>query len=298
MKTVARHPFGSVPRLVAGAFLLWASLEAAAFALPGEPAPLEATAGPGASDLLTTIDQVGFDQHLGQALPLDLRFRDEAGRDVRLGSYFAERPVVLALVYHRCPMLCSLVVNGLVAALVPLELRPGREIEVVVVSFDPIDTPASAAAKKADTLRRYGHPDSEPGWHFLTGTPESIAALTQAVGFRYRWDPATQQFAHAAGIVVATADGRLARYFYGVEYSPRDLRLGLTEAADGRIGGLTEALLLLCFQYDPTMGRYTTVALLSLRGAAAATVLVLLGAIAWMVLRERRARRAPAGGTA
>jgi len=203
------------------------------------------------------LQEIGFDQHLGEAVPLDLAFTDETGRAVKLADYFGKRPVVLSLVYYECPMLCTISLNGLAGALEVLSFVPGQEFEVVTVSFDPNETPALAAAKKKAYMARYQRPEAHAGWHFLTGPKESIDALTRAVGFRYVWDEATQQFAHPAGVLVLTPEGRISHYLFGVEYAPKDLRLALVAAASGTIGNVTDQLLLYCYQYDPQTGSYS-----------------------------------------
>jgi protein SCO1/2 len=241
------------------------------------------------------LSQVGIEQRLNERLPLDLPFRDETGTEVVLRDYFGRRPVILTLVYYECPMLCTLVLNGLVRALKVLSFEPGREFEIVTVSFDPGETPALAAAKKETYLEQYGRAGAGGGWHFLTGTPESIEGLAQAVGFRYAYDAGRDEYAHAAAIMVATPQGRLARYFFGVEYSPRDLRLGLIEASQERIGTLVDTLLLYCFHYDPSTGRYSAVAMNIVRLGGALTVLALAGFIA--VMRRRESRASAVGST-
>lgn len=257
--------------------------------IPGESQRPAAAALPG------PLGQVGFDQRLGDALPLDTAFRDETGRAVALRDYFRGKPVVLTLAYYTCPMLCTLVQNGLTGSLKALQLEPGRDFEVVVVSFDPRDTPERAAAKKAEAVSRYGRPETAAGWHYLTGSQESIRALTSAVGFRYAFDEKTQEFAHATGLVVVTPDGRLGRYLYGIEFSPRDLRLALVEASDGKIGGFADQVLLLCFHYDASLGKYSAATLKILRVSAVITLAVLVTAIGGAVRRDRRTRRALAG---
>ena len=242
--------------------------------------------------------QVGFEQRLGESLPLDLPFRDETGKAVLLGDYFGRKPVVLALVYYRCPVLCPQMIIGTAAATKGIPYEPGREFEIVFVSFDPEDTAERAAEKKSAAVARYGKPASAAGWHFLTGEADSIRRLTEAAGFRYAWDPTIRQFAHASGIVVATPDGRLARYLYGVEYAPKDLKLALFEAGEGRIGGLSEKLMLLCFNYDAALGKYTVATLLSIKVAATVTLVALIFSIVWMLRSERRRGRAAAGGVA
>ena len=233
------------------------------------------------------LSEVGIDQRLNEQVPLDLPFRDEQGAEVRLGDYFGERPVILALAYYECPMLCTLVLNGLVKALKVLTFDPGREFEIVTVSIDPSETPALAAAKKATHLKEYDRPGAAAGWHFLTGDAPAIEQLARAVGFRYRYVPEQQQYAHAAGIMVLTPDGRLARYFYGAEYSPRDLRFGLIDAAQHKIGTLADQLLLFCFHYNPTTGKYGAFAMGSMRAAGILTVLALGTFIVVMLRRER-----------
>ncbi len=244
------------------------------------------------------LRNVAIEQRLDRQLPLDLRFRDEAGRAVRLGDFFGERPVVLVLAYYDCPMLCTQVLNGLTAAMRVLSFDAGREFEVVTVSFDPRDDPADARAKKEPYVARYGRPGAAAGWHFLTGEPRAIAGLTEAVGFRYAWDERIGQFAHASAIYVATPDGRLSRYFYGIEYAPRDLRLALVEASRGKIGTPVDQLLLYCYHYDPAAGRYGAVVMNMVRVAGVAAVLVITVFLAVMWRRDRRrdARRAAAAG--
>ena len=194
------------------------------------------------------LEGVGIDQKLDYQVPLDMTFRDEAGREVAFSTFFhAKKPVILALVYYRCPMLCTQILTGLVSSLKAVSFNPGRDFEVVSLSFDPKDTPELAAAKKATYLRRYGRPDTANGWHFLTGDERNIKTLTDAVGFHFKYDAATDQFAHASAILILTPDGRISRYFYGVEYAPRDIRLGLVEASarqDRQPGGRGAAVLL------------------------------------------------------
>jgi protein SCO1/2 len=223
--------------------------------------------------------------------------RDESGREVRLGDYFGRRPVVLSLVYYECPMLCTLTLNGLVSALSVLSFQPAREFEIVTVSFDPEDTPAAAAAKKKAYLARYGRGGAAAGWHFLTGSPEAIARITQAVGFRYAWDAQTRQFAHPSGVVVATSEGRLARYLYGIEYAPRDLQLALVEASAGTVGRAVDQALLFCYQYDPASGGYGLAIMRLVRLAGLLTVAALFAFVVGMLRRERAlARVAGAAG--
>jgi protein SCO1/2 len=228
---------------------------------------------------------VGIDQHLNEQVPLDLSFRDDAGETVKLGDYFGKKPVILALVYYECPMLCTLTLNGLVGALKAISFDPGKQFEVVVVSFNPEETPKLAAAKKASYLGRYGRPGTEQGWHFLTGDATSIHRLAEAVGFHYRYLPEQKQYAHATGITLLTPQGKVSRYFFGVDFSPRDLRLGLVEASNDKIGNPVDQVILYCYHYDPATGTYSAVAMNIVRLGGAVTVL-LLGA--FMVVFWRR----------
>ncbi|HMF93171.1 MAG TPA: SCO family protein [Vicinamibacterales bacterium] len=242
------------------------------------------------SSVPAALREIGFDQNLDQRVPLDVTFRDERGTTVRLGDYFGKRPVVMVFAYYDCPMLCTQVINGLSSALAVLSLKPGEDFEIVTVSFNPADTPASASAKKAIYLERYRREGAAASWHFLTGDPPSIDRLTRAAGFRYVWDAATKQFAHPSGIIVLTPDGRLARYLFGIEYGPRDLRYAIVEASDGRVGNVADALLLYCYHYDPMSGRYGLVVMRALRLAGVATV---LGLAAFVLIMLRRERLAP-----
>jgi len=240
------------------------------------------------SQVPAALREIGFDQNLDQHVPLDVAFRDERGATVRLGDYFGKRPVVLVFAYYDCPMLCTQVINGLSSALGVLSLNPGQDFDIVTVSFNPADTPAAASAKKAMYLERYKRDGAAGSWHFLTGDPPSIERLTKAAGFRYVWDATTKQFAHPSGIIVLTADGRLARYLFGIEYGPRDLRYAIVEASDGRVGNAADALLLYCYHYDPMSGRYGFVVMRALRLAGGATVLALAGFVYVMLRREKR----------
>jgi protein SCO1/2 len=237
----------------------------------------------------SVLRDVGYDQRLGDSVPLDLTFRDEAGRPVSLRSLFRGRAVVLSLVYYECPMLCTLTLNGLGSALSVLTFDVGKDFDVVTVSFEPKETAALAAAKKKAYLARYRRPGAEEGWHFLTGDAPAIAALTSAVGFRYAWDAETRQYAHPAGLVVLTPDGRIARYMYGVEYAPRDLRLALVEASQRRIGNPVDTVLLYCYRYDPTRGRYAASVLRLVRLGGVVTVLGLAAFVLVSLRRERAA---------
>jgi protein SCO1/2 len=243
------------------------------------------------------LKDVGIDQHLNQTLPLDTPLKDEDGRAVRLGDYFGKRPVVFALVYYNCPMLCTQVLNGLVSALGVVSLDAGRDFDVVAVSFDPRDTAKDAAAKKAAYVGRYRRNGADAGWHFLTGDAQAIGRLTKAAGFRYRFDDDMGQFAHASAIMVATPQGRLSHYFYGIEYAPRDLRLALVEASAGKIGTPVDQILLYCFHYDPTTGKYGAVIMRIIRLSGILTLLVLGGGILYMSRRRARPLRAVPGET-
>jgi protein SCO1/2 len=243
--------------------------------------------GMASSQVPPALRDIGFDQNLDQPVPLDVTFRDERGATVHLGDYFGKRPVVLVFAYYDCPMLCTQVINGLSSALGVLSLKPGQDFEIVTVSFNPTDTPASASAKKAIYLERYNRDGAAASWHFLTGDRPSIDRLTRAAGFRYAWDADTRQFAHPSGIIVLTPDGRLARYLFGIEYGPRDLRYAIVEASDGRVGNVADALLLYCYHYDPMTGRYGLVVMRALRLAGAATVFA-LGAFVFVMIRRER----------
>jgi protein SCO1/2 len=231
---------------------------------------------------------VGLDQHLNEQVPLGLEFRDESGRTVRLGDFFHDRPVILALVYHECPMLCTLVLDGLLRSLRTLPFEPGRDFQLVTVSINPAETPKLALQKKEKWIDSYRRAGAEAGCHFLTGDEPSIKELAKRVGFRYYYDAESKQYAHAGGIMVLTPEGRLSRYFYGVEFDARDLRLGMVEASNGVIGSPVEQILLLCFHYDPTTGKYGFAIMGALRLAGIATVAVMIGFIIRMLVRDRR----------
>ena len=254
--------------------------------LPGAEEPGDAAnAKPG------LLKQVGIDQRLNAQVPLDLMFKDETGRDVRLGEYFGKRPVVFALVYYECPMLCTQVLNGLVSALGVLTFDAGKEFDVVAVSINPREGPGLASQKKQAYLERYGRPQSADGWHFLTGKEENIQKLAAAVGFRYAFDEEIQQFAHGAAIEILTPGGVIAKYFYGIEFSPRDIRFGLIEASDERIGTVIDSALMLCYHYDPATGKYGATALQAVRIGAIATVLAFLSFLFVSLRRERASHR-------
>lgn len=252
--------------------------------------------------------EVGFDQNIGRHVPLDVTFKDETGRTIRFGDAFADgKPVVLSLAYYTCPMLCGLSMNGLASSLKGINLDAGKDFNVVTLSFDPRETPEMARAKKEESLARYGRvvsaaresgagfggPRTPWGWRFLTGDEASIKRVTSAVGFRYVWDAAAKQYAHATGVVVLTPDGKIARYLFGIEYAPKDLRLSLVEASKGQLGTVVDSLLLLCYHYDPRVGKYGPVAVGAMRIAGGATVLC-IGA--FIVVMARRERKRNAGG--
>ena len=237
------------------------------------------------------LREVGFDQNLNQQIPLDITFTDEDGRVVRLGEYFGKRPVVLSLVYYGCPMLCTQTLNSLASTVGVLSQEAGRDFEIVTVSFDPSEKPELAKQKKAAEIERLGKPSAAAGWHFLTGQQPSIDALTKAAGFRYVYDESIQQFAHPTGIIVLTPSGRIARYLFGIDYGPRDLRLGIMDASAGKIGTPIQKVLLYCYHYDMANGRYSLAIMRILQIAGVATVL-LLGTAILMFIRTDRRRQA------
>ncbi len=289
-------------------FFLLTACCVSAFSQPGQPGPSSPLYGarpqsgvPASSGLPKALREVSIEQNLNAQLPMDLVFRNEMGEIVKLRDFFGKKPVVLALVYYECPMLCTQVLNGMVSAFKVLSFKAGEEFDVVTVSFDPRETSALASAKKKTYVGYLPEAKRAPaanGWHFLTGDEENIKRLTETVGFRYHFDEATNQFAHASAIMVATSEGKLARYFYGIEYSPRDLRLGLIEASENKIGSPVDQLLLYCYHYDPATGKYGAVVMNMIR-AGGITTLVLMG-VFFFVLRRRAASQSGlnAGGTA
>jgi protein SCO1/2 len=279
----------SIARLAFVSFVVMSSGSISAQLTPPPSAGYATDVGIPASAIPAPLREVGFDQNLNQRVPLDIQLRAEDGRTVALGEYFGTKPVVLAFVYYECPMLCSQVLNALTGALSTLSLDAGTDFDVVAVSFDPRESPSIAAAKKANYLKRYARPGTEAGWHFLTGDQDAIDRITKAAGFRYVWDEATKQFAHPAGVIVLTPDGRLARYLFGIEYGPRDLRLALVEASEGTVGSPVDSLLLYCYHYDPATGRYGFVVMRAIRIAGAGTVLA-LGTFITIALRKERKR--------
>lgn len=244
---------------------------------PGDPT----SAKPG------LLSRIGIDQRLNEQVPLDLEFVDETGRTVKLREYFGKRPVLLAMVYYECPMLCTQVLNGVTGALKVLNFDVGKEFEVVAVSINPREGPGLAAAKKQAYVERYGRPETAGGWHFLTGREENIRALANAVGFRYAYDEEIKQYAHGAGVELLTPKGVIARYFYGIEFAPRDIRFGIIEASEERVGSPIDSVLLLCYHYDPATGKYGATAMTMVRIGA---VLTMLGFAVFLFVSLRHER--------
>lgn len=239
------------------------------------------------SDMPGPLKKVGIEQHLGNTVPRDLPFVDSLGNPVTLGDYLGERPIVLTFVYYECPMLCSMILNGLTRALGVMTFDVGESFDVVAVSIDPEETPAMAEEARAEALGRYGRPATSNGWHFLTGPQDSIETLAEVAGFAYEYIPETGDYAHASAVLVVTPEGRIAQYFMGVEFSPKDLRLALVEASENRLGNVIDQVLLYCFRYDPTLGKYTAVTMRILRITA---VLFVLGmaAFVWFLRKQER----------
>jgi len=261
--------------------VLAASLCATASAQYFTPPETKTVAPPG-------LEGVGIDQHLNEQVPLNLTFKDEQGKTVKLGDYFHDgRPVILNLVYFQCPMLCTEVLNGLTSALRVIRFVPGKEFEVVTLSIDPRETPELAANKKQMYLKKLGNPEAGKGWHFLTGDQAQISELANAVGFHYRYDPKLGQFAHAAGIMLITPSGKVSQYYYGVEYSAKDMRLGIVEASQNKIGSLADQVLLYCYHYDPSTGKYGATITNIIRLAGLATVIV-LGSTLVLLFRQEK----------
>jgi len=234
----------------------------------------------------TILQRIGITQNLGAQVPLDLAFKDEAGRDVHLGDYFKDRPVILTLVYYRCPSLCTMVLNDMVRSIRTMDLTAGKDFQIVTVSFDPNETPDLAAAKKKQYMASYHHPGAENGWHFLTGKQPEISRLTESVGFHYAWDEGSKTYAHASGIMILTPSGKISRYFYGIDYAPSDLKLSLIAASSRKIGSPTEKILLYCFCYDPKTGRYGLMVWRMVQVGCAITILALGGFIGLSLWRE------------
>jgi protein SCO1/2 len=284
-------------RVIACAAALWVGLAAVSLsaqrAMPGGALP------PGQPALapLPILKEVRIDQKLDEMVPLDLPFSDEQGRDVKLSDYFGERPVVLALVYYECPMLCTQVLNGLFSSMEPLKIDAGREFDVVVVSFDPGETPAMARAKKAGYIQHYERPTAAQGVHFLTGRQSSIDTLADAVGFRYVYDEAIDQYAHPAAVTVLTPQGKVSKYLYGVEFAPLDFRFAVVSAGEGQVGTFVDQALLYCFHYDPATGKYS-VAIMTFVRIGAVLTLAGLGAFLFVHLRRDRRQRSAVAPTA
>lgn len=266
-------------RILLAALLLLTALPAAAQDFLSAEGPLGAMK-----------KRVGIEQRLDEQIPLDLVFTDEDGRKLPLRRFFNGKPVIFVPVYFDCPMLCGMILDGVTNSLTNLRFSAGHEFEVVTFSFDPKDTPAKALAKKNTYVKRYGRPGASDGWHFLTGDQESITKLTDALGFRYEYDPKTRQYAHGAAIMVATPDGKVSRYFYGIGYDAKDLRLGLVDASQNRIGSLSDQIMLLCYSYDAGAGKYAVMAMGVVRISGAITLLLVAGMIAFLLLRERNRR--------
>ncbi len=242
----------------------------------------------GPDDLL---DKIGIEQKLKAELPLDAVFTNDKGEEVKLGELFQGRPVILAIVYFECPMLCTMILNGMLRMLKVLKFDVGREFDIVTVSIDHRETPALAHEKKTQYLKRYQREGADQGWHFLVGAQDQIKRLSDTVGYKYAYDKETDQYAHGSAIMVVTPKGKLSKYFYGIEYSPRDVRLAIVEAADEKIGSLVDEVLLYCFKYNPQEGKYSVVVMNVMRLAGGITILGILGFIFFNLLRDRRGRR-------
>jgi protein SCO1/2 len=248
-----------------------------------------------ASELPLQVKDVTFEQRLNETLPLDATFTDESGRAVQLGDYFTSgKPVVLAFVYYQCPMLCTQVMNGISSSLKAVPFTPGQDFDVVLVSFDPRETPAMAAKKKQEHIAYWDAQATAGAWHFLTGDEWNIRRVTSSAGFNYRWDEPSAQFAHVSGVLVVTPDGRLSRYFYGVEYSPKELRMALVESGQGKIGSAIDQLLLYCYHYDPAAGRYGVVVMNLVRLGGVVTVAMMAGFI--LLMRRKDHSRGAVSG--
>jgi protein SCO1/2 len=249
--------------------------------------PLDASAQP-ASAKPPMLKDVGIDQLLNNQVPLDLEFKDENGSTVKLAEYFKDRPVVLSLVYYNCPRLCTQILTGLLGTLKTLPMSPGKEFISLSVSIDPREKPDLAAGKKHEYLERLGRPGAEAGWHFLTGEEPSIEALARSVGFRYVWDPVLNQYAHASGLIIITPGGKVSRYLYGIEYAPRDLRFGVIEASEGKVGSLADQIILYCYQYDPERKTYGLVLMRVLRIFGAITLVSVVALILFLIYMTKR----------
>lgn len=237
------------------------------------------------------LKEVGITQQLGAQLPLDTEFKDENGNSVRLGEYFGKgKPVILALVYYECPMLCNEVLNGLTGSLKGISFDAGKEFDVVAISFDARENekPGLARNKKEGYLGRYERPGAENGWHFLTGAQSSIDAVTKAVGFGYVYDEKTNQFAHAGGVMMTTPEGKMSRYYYGIDYEPRQLKFGIMDSARSKVGNPAEQLLLYCYHYDPSSGKYGLSVIRLIRIAGIATILGIIGMMLYFWRQQKK----------
>ncbi len=246
--------------------------------------------GQSSNGLPPALANVGFDPQLNKQIPLDSPFVDEYGKPTSLREYSGKKPIVLTLVYFTCPMLCNQVEQAVVGTLKMISFNPGKDYEVVFISFDPMDTPDEALKKKHEAMSRFARPATEAGWHFLAGSRESIDAVAKAADFRFTYDPKTRLFGHASGLLLLTPDGRISRYFFGVEYPPSNVRLGLVDASAGKIGTPVDHLLLFCYQYDPTKARYSATILTVIRMGGVVTLLCL--AIGFVIFRRREHRGA------
>jgi protein SCO1/2 len=271
-----------LPAIATVAALLLAGSMAHAQAVPSN-------VGPSSVTMPAQLVNVGFEPQLNAQIPLDLPFMDENGNAVQLHDYFQQKPVLLAFVYYGCPMLCNQVEQGVVGALKMLSFTPGRDYEVVFVSFDPRESPDMAAQKKKSALAHFGRSETAAAWHFLTGTKESIDAATKAANFRYNFDTKNNLFAHASGIMLLTPDGRISRYFYGVEFPGRDVRLGLVDASAGKIGTPIDHVLLFCYRYDPSTATYSASILKIIRLGGVLTIACIVGGI--LIFRRRDAEQ-------
>jgi protein SCO1/2 len=274
----------------AGSLHVW--LIAAAIALALLPPSTQAQLQGPVQDIgvrPSLLKEVGIDQKLNQSIPLDLEFRDEHGKPVRLAEYFGQKPVILSMVYYNCPMLCTQVLNGLESSLKLIPMDIGKQFNVVTVSIDPTERPVLAEAKQALYTGLYGRPNAAQGWHFLTGDEQQIRQLANALGFRYAYDPDSKQFAHASAIMLLTPEGKISRYFYGIQFASRDLRLGLVEASEGKIGTPVDQVLLFCYHYDPSTGKYGLLISRLIQTAGAVTVLAIAALILVLYRKEHYA---------
>lgn len=290
-------------RKITHSFVLLALLLAGGVsAQPRFTKPMDPIDEPHDSQAPKILKQIGLDQHLDTAISPTLAFRDEEGKPVQIGQYFGKRPVILAFVYYECPMLCTQVLNGLMGAVKVLSFNAGQDFDVVTVSFNPNDKPELAKKKKENYLKAYRRENTANGWHFLTGDSTSIAAITNEAGFRYMYDSLSHQYAHASGIMVLTPEGRISKYFYGIEYSPKDLKFGLMEASGNKIGSPVDQLLLYCYHYDPMTGKYGTVVMNIMKLGGILTIIAIIALFLFMrrrniKLEQLRMQSLQMGGT-